>query len=165
MLKPGQELKFKYSGLFQSVIVNFKTTETAVGYTITVSADIKLPILKKTYQLSTDFSKDSLNWLSHVPVHETHQSGQRVEKTQEFASALDPITFFMKLHSGEWAEPNVQMLIGKKLVNLEVNKLADGYQVKRKDKDQQLIVRKDSQGIKTLEVPVPVLGSLKISRS
>lgn len=168
-MQSGQTLRFKYSGLFQSAYVNFICSETAsplLVKTISCEARIQLPILKKSYEVSSDYSSGTLDWLAHAPLHEVPGVAERVLNSFDLqkSQVLDPVTFFMRIHEGEWLEPTVKILIGHKVVVLEVHKISGGYQIQRPDKNQQLIVRKDSTGILALEIPIPIIGTLSLKR-
>jgi hypothetical protein len=164
-MQSGQVLRFKYSGLLQSAFVNFTCTEDDIK-TIACEARVQLPILKKTYVVSSDYTPGTWDWIAHIPLHEAHASAEKVSNSDNLRqqNVLDPVTFFMKIHEGEWNEPTVKMLISHKIVTLEVHKIPKGYQIKRPEKNQQLIVCKDDQGISALEIPIPVLGTLSLKR-
>jgi hypothetical protein len=164
-MQSGQTLRFKYSGLFQSVHVIFTCTEETVKI-ISCEARVQLPILKKTYTVATEYTPGTLDWVAHEPLHEPSHSVEKIPNNPDLqmSHVLDPVTFFMKLHEGEWTEPTIKMLINHKVVTLEVHRISEGYQIKRPDKNQQLIVRKDAQGIAALEIPVPVIGTLSLKR-
>jgi hypothetical protein len=164
-MQSGQTLRFKYSGLFQSAHVTFTCTEQSVKV-ISCEARVQLPILKKTYEVSTEYTPGTLAWVAHEPLHEPSHKVEKIPNNPDLqmSQVLDPVTFFMKLHEGEWEEPVIKMLINHKVVTLEVHKIPEGYQIKRPDKNQQLIVRKDAQGIVALEIPVPVIGTLSLKR-
>jgi hypothetical protein len=158
-----EELRFKYSGLFQNVDIRiFQSAENGSRYTITAEADIKLPIMKKTYQVSTEFDGD--RWIAQTPPYEKGSKPWRVERKDSMGDAKAPAEFFMDIHMGEYNEPTVKLAIGDKIVELDVIKLRDGYEVKRRDKDQKLILRKDARGISALEVPLPIIGNLVVKR-
>jgi len=157
------ELRFKYSGFLQNVDIRiYQSASNGSRYTITADAEIKLPILKKSYTVSTEFDGD--NWIAQTPPHEKGTKGWRVERKPSHGDAKDPAQFFMDLNQGEWTEPAVKLAIGDKVVEVEVKKIKDGYEIKRHDKDQRLIIRKNAQGISALEVPLPVIGNVVIKR-
>jgi len=164
-MQKGEDLVFKYSGLFQNVEVRIFNASKGSDREVAVDADIKLPILKKQFVTATKYKGDSWDWEEHFPIREADGNVWSVKKSAEHGEALDPITFFMELHLGDYDGDAVKLLLGKKVVELDVAKVKNGYQIKRRDKDQSLIVRKDARGIAALELPVPVLGSLSIKRA
>lgn len=158
-----EELRFKYSGLFQNVDIRiFQSAEQGSRYTISAEAEIKLPIMKKTYLVSTEFDGDQ--WIAQTPPYEKGNKPWRVERKESVGDAKAPAEFFMDLHLGEYEEPTVRLAIGDKVIQLEVSKLKDGYEVKRKDKEQRLIIRKDSRGVSALEIPLPIIGNIVVKR-
>ncbi len=158
-----KELRFKYSALFQNVEIRlFATDMGGDKKIITADADIKLPILKKSYTTITEIN--SSGWVAQTPLHEKGTKGWRVERKQSHGDALDPISFFLHLDQFDWTQETVRMAIGDKVVELSVSKLVNGYQIQRQDKEQKLIVKKDHTGITSLEIPVPVIGNLIIKR-
>jgi hypothetical protein len=162
-MKQGEELKFRYSGLFQEVKIRiFQSSQQGSKYTISAEADIKLPILKKSYLTDTEF--DASGWLAQCAPYEKGAKPWRVERNPEHGDVHDPISFFLNLHKGDWDAETVKLAIGNKVVELDVIQLKNGYEVKRRDKDQKLIVRKDSVGIVALEIPLPVIGTVSIKR-
>ena len=158
-----EELRFKYSGLFQNVDIRmYKSAESSAGYTLTADADIKLPILKKVYTTSTEFEGGV--WRAQMPLHEKGSRGWRVERKESHGNAYDPVSFFLEIHNQGWNEPTVFLAIGDKVIELDVIALNSGYEIKRRDKEQRLIVKKNEHGICALEIPIPVLGNIVIKR-
>lgn len=162
-----EEIRFKYSGLFQNVDVRIYQSEVDSSskgsrYTIMAEADIKLPIMKKTYLVATEFDGD--NWVAQTPPFEKGQKPWRVERKDSHGDAKAPAEFLMELNAGDYCEPTVRLAIGDKVIELDVQKLKDGYEVRRRDKEQRLIIRKSPSGISALEVPLPILGNLVIKR-
>lgn len=164
LLKKGESLNFRYSAFFQSVDIKLFCEDSGDGPEITCQADVKIPVLKKNYLTSTVYDEGSCQWREHSPVREESAAKQRVVNSPEFREAMDPITFFLTLHSKGWTLNFVKLLIGSKIVVLDVTDLGDGYEVRRQDKDQRLIVRRDAEGIRAIEIPIPVLGSITIKR-
>lgn len=159
----GPELNFKYSGLFQNVHVRiFSASESGGKQTVSVEADVKLPILKKSFVTSTAF--DNGQWTTHYPVVDASGPRYEVLRTKEHGDALDPISFLLTLDRAGWAESTVKLLVGKKVIELDVVPVKNGYEIKRRDKDQRLIVRKDSRGISAIEIPVPIIGTVSMKR-
>lgn len=159
----GEELNFKYSGLFQNVQVHiFTSSQKEDKHTVTVEADVKLPILKKKFVTSTEYRGEE--WLVHEPIVEDSAKPYRVERSRDHGDVLDPISFLLTLDSGEWEAPSVRLLVGNKVIELDVSTVKNGYEIKRRDKDQRLIVRKDVNGIAAIDIPVPVLGNVSIKR-
>lgn len=158
-------MSFRYRALFQALDIKFlRTQHSDESFSVHCEAEIKLPILKKNYQVSTDFLNEYLNWQKHRPISEVGAEVRTVEKNFENNQALDPVGFFMILDQSEWHSPEVHLLIGNKQVVLNVTKTKEGYLVQRKDKDQKLIVCKNKNGIEKIEIPVPVIGSVTLQR-
>ncbi|MBY0383590.1 hypothetical protein K2X05_00395 [bacterium] len=165
MSQPQEIMSFRYRALFQALDIRFLRTQLADGnFSIRCEAQIKLPILKKNYQVSTDFLNEYLNWQKHRPVSEVGAEIKIIEKNSENNHAIDPVGFFMHLDQAEWTSPDVNLLIGNKQVVLSVTKTDVGYLVQRKDKDQKLIVCKNKNGIEKIEIPVPVIGAVFLER-
>ncbi len=158
-----EDLNFKYSGLFQDVKIRiYQSAKSGTKHTIAADADIKLPILKKSYTVATEF--DEGKWIAQCAPHEKGAQPWRVERRADMHDVHDPISFFLDLHTGDWSEATVKLAIGGKVVELDVISLKDGYEIKRRDKDQKLIVRKNAKGILALEIPLPVIGTISIKR-
>lgn len=166
-------LAFRYRGLFQSVDIRFFKKDLAQGCKVVCEAEVKLPILKKSYRLDTDYADDFSVWVLHTPAHEKGTTMPSVLReqvyNQEFLlEVLEPIGFFLLLDKGLWSKNSVNLLVGKKIVTLDVLVLEDGknqrLEVKRREKDQKLLVHFNADGISKIEVPVPVIGSLSLDR-
>lgn len=167
-MSPGDTLRFSYSAFLQKAEVVFtakKNSDTGVG--ISCRADVKLPMLKKSFQTSTTYKNHDLSsWLEHIPLCElnTPSPGICMSNDDSFQGAIDPVTFFMKLHQKSWEGDSVRLIIGRRVAQLQVKKIFDGYDVSRPEKDQRLIARLDNNGISKIEIPVPVIGTLSLVR-
>jgi hypothetical protein len=165
MSQSQEIMSFRYRALFQALDIRFlRTTLLDGNFSIHCEAEIKLPILKKNYQVSTDFLNEYLNWQKHRPISEIGAETKTIEKNSENHQALDPVGFFMHLDQQDWAHPEVTLLIGNRQVVLNVTKTNMGYVVQRKDKEQKLIVCKNKSGIEKIEIPIPVIGSVSLER-
>ncbi len=165
MSKTNQDtLSFRYSGFLQNVEIQIGPQHTATGYRVICQAKLKLPILKKNFTTWTLFSDENLGWLSHSPVCEEGAEEKKVEKQQFTTNAIDPIGFFLMIERGEWKADKVCLIIGAKEVVLDVKRTDDEIEVSRPEKSQKLILKIKNQKIESLEVPIPVLGNLRINR-
>lgn len=164
-MKSGEEIVFSYSALFQSINIRIKHIPGEDNDVVVCEAEIKLPILKKTFITKTHFIKDTLDWVFHHPVSEKIEENKQLAKSSENEHAIDPIGFFMHLHKQTWNKDHVDMLIGQKIVRFVVSKNAQGYEIKRMDKDQYLFVNiSDQHGAKSIELPLPMLGNILVKR-
>jgi hypothetical protein len=157
-------MSFRYRALFQSLDIHFFKTMNEKSITIFCEADIKLPILKKSYRTSTEFSVDEMNWLRHSPVQEAGGEEKWVSKNQDLEQSVDPIGFFMMFDHSSWSASEVNLLIGAKVVNLAVKKIEGGHEISRPEKNQKLRVISSSRGIEKIEVPLPVIGAVAVER-
>ncbi|MCB9072673.1 MAG: hypothetical protein H6623_03560 [Bdellovibrionaceae bacterium] len=157
-------LRFRYSAFLQNVEIEISSKSQGDAYHVDCFADLKLPILKKQFTTQTTFADKGLRWLSHQPVAEKGQTLPHVTPDKYPEGAIDPIGFFLKLHRQEWLGDSVCLVVGGKAVMLDVKQLPDGFEVARPEKNQKLIVRTGVNGIEQLEVPLPVIGALKIKR-
>lgn len=163
-MKTEQILGFRYKGLFQLLEIRFFKTPQDTSYKIHCEANIQLPLLKKQYCVSTAFLDGHRDWQTHSPVYEKGAGEIEIEKNQSHGEALDPIGFFLSLHEGEWLASEVQLLIGRRIVSLDVIKTQKGYEVSRKDKNQKLIFSRGKDGIDKIEIPIPVIGTVSVVR-
>lgn len=159
-----QILAFRYKGLFQLLDIRFFKSHHETSYKIECEANIQLPLLKKQYQVSTVFLGNHRNWHKHSPVFEKGAEEHEIERNQNHGEALDPIGFFMTLHEEEWQTNKVQLLIGPRIVSLDVHKTPTGYEVSRKDKNQKLVFIKGKKGIEKIEIPLPVIGTVSVAQ-
>lgn len=163
-MKTEQILAFRYKGLFQLLEIRFFKTTSENTQKIHCDANIQLPLLKKQYQVSTVFLQTYKEWKTHSPVCEKGASANEILRQAMHGESLDPIGFFMTLHREEWLSDSVDLLIGQKIVRLDVKKTSAGYEISRKDKNQKLIVVKGNDGIKKIEIPLPVIGTVTVDR-
>lgn len=164
MSSKPDSLKFQYSGFLQNVNISLQGADVEGGYKVTCTAQLKLPILKKNFVTWTLFKDRNLEWLEHSPVCEENAEVRRVVRSSYSPNAVDPIGFFLKIDRKQWASNAVQLVIGSKEVGLQVVQEPKTVIVERAEKNQKLIMNMNASGIETLEVPVPVIGSLKIKR-
>lgn len=166
-MRPGEQLKFYYSGLLQKAEVFFSCREKdASGYEIICSANVKLPVLKKSFETKTYYEEELSSWSTHYPIVEKGSHSPEVQRTSDLKEegVLDPVTFFMKIHRHEWSGAKAKLLVGKRIVDLVIDKNWKGYEISRQDKDQKVFLIMDGSGILALEIPVPVLGTLSLKR-
>ncbi len=164
-------LTFRYRGLFQFAEIRFHKIKLEQGYKIICEAEVKLPILKKSYSMSTDYRDDLLLWSEHTPAHENGTLGKSVAREQIYTKesnieVLDPIGFFLLLDEDAWTQNNVNLLIGPKIITLDLahENRSETLEIRRREKDQKLIVHRNEGRISKIEIPVPVLGSLSLER-
>lgn len=167
-MKAGDKLKFKYSGLFQSAEVTFKRSEGS-GEFISCVAQVSLPILKKSAKFITEYSDNGdhlKDWLSTEFSLDEDEAMSHVDNDDDYRAqgVMDLVTFFMTLHEGEWNASEAKVLVSKHAVTLSVKKTSNGYEVRRPDRDQKLFITKDAHGIFSIDIPVPVLGTLSLKR-
>ncbi len=164
-MRARQEIMtFRYRALFQSLDVKFFKTQKEKSFLIECEADIKLPVLKKSYVVATEFSNSSQDWIRHAPVREKGAQEKWVEKDSNNSSAIDPVGFFMMFEENAWTGTQVSLLIGAKVVDLAVYKVDNGFEISRPEKNQKLRVITSPQGIKKIEVPLPVIGAVGVER-
>ena len=157
-------MSFRYRALFQSLDIRFFNTSSAGSFTTRCEAEIKLPILKKSFQTSSEFAKDYSEWLRHAPVCETSANEIWLSKNKDNEQAQDPIGFFMMFDQQEWTKPDVHLLIGAKVVKLTVEKIDNVYEISRPERNQKLRVVTSSRGIEKLEIPLPIIGTVSVDR-
>ncbi len=157
-------LRFQYSGFLQNVQIHLQGEDTSAGYKVTCTANLKLPVLKKKFLTWTLFKDSNLNWLEHSTVVEEGKPEKRVVRSNFSADAVDPIGFFLMIDRKQWSNDTVKLVIGSKEVALDVIYEKDSVTVARPEKNQKLVMRLGRRGIETLEVPVPVIGNLRIER-
>ena len=157
-------LSFSYRGLFQSAEIHFFKQTQNLGYKVICEADIKLPVMKKNYEVATLFQDNFFSWIEHTPVFEKNTPQNTVRRDEIQGKGLDPIGFFMQIDQVGWTEPEVHLLIGKRVVVLEVENRGSALEVRRPDKDQKLIIHKDKKGITKIEIPLPFIGSISLKR-
>lgn len=157
-------MSFRYRALFQSLDIRFFKTPTAGSFTIYCEAEIKLPMLKKSYRTASEFANDTSEWLRHAPVHEKSVEEKWLSKNKENDQANDPIGFFMMFDQQRWAEPYVHLLIGAKVIKLAVEKIENGFEISRPEKNQKLRVISGPRGIEKLEIPLPIIGTVSVDR-
>lgn len=167
-MKPGDKLRFKYSGLLQSAEVTFKKSESP-GSFISCVAQVSIPILKKTAKFITEYADEGdhlQDWSSTEFSLDEGEAMSHVDNNEEYRSqnVMDLVTFFMTLHEGEWNSSEAKVLVSKHVVSLKVIKTSNGYEVRRPDRDQKLFITKDVKGIFSIDIPVPVLGTLSLKR-
>lgn len=92
----------------------------------------------------------------------THE--KTVTKDSYSQGAVDPIGFFLKLHRREWLGDTVNLVIGAREVPLQVSREENQITVSRPEKNQRLVIMMGKEGIEALEIPIPVLGSLRVQR-
>lgn len=157
-------LKFQYSGFLQNVQISIQGDSVAQGHKVTCTANLKLPILKKNFITWTLFRDHNLDWVEHSPVAEAGSEERIVREENYSQHAIDPIGFFLRIDQGKWTEPQVKLVIGAKEVLLDVLQEKNTVTVARPEKNQKLIMKMGEKGIEALEVPIPVIGNLKIKR-
>ena len=157
-------MSFRYRALFQSLDIRFFQTTAKDSFTTHCEAEIKLPILKKSYKTASEFKGTYEDWIRHAPVHEATAEEKWLSKNEDNNLAHDPIGFFMMFDQKLWEGPNVNLLIGAKVVALEVEKIKNGFEISRPSKDQKLRVITSSRGIEKLEVPLPIIGTVSVDR-
>lgn len=155
---------FRYRALFQSLDIRLFNSSSADSFTTHCEAEIKLPILKKTYRTASEFANNYSEWLRHAPVREKAAEERWVSKNKDNEQALDPIGFFMMFDQHMWSEPHVQLLIGAKVIKLTVEKISDGFEISRPEKEQKLRIVTSSRGIEKLEIPLPIIGTVSVDR-
>lgn len=159
-------MSYRYRAFLQAVDVYFFREDQERTFKIICEAEIKLPLFKKEFSTSTEFNGGYSNWIQHWPVHEKGLDSKKVQRDQfGAADVIDPIGFFMRLDEAEWPESSVHLLVGAKSVHLDVLKVNQGLEVRRREKDQKLILKKDAQGIQKIEVPIPVIGNIVVERN
>lgn len=87
-----------------------------------------------------------------------------VTKDSYSQEAVDPIGFFLKLHRREWVGDTVNLVIGAREVPLQLSREKNQIRVSRPEKNQSLVIKMGNEGIEALEIPIPVLGSLRVQR-
>lgn len=157
-------LRFQYSGFLQDVQIVINGEASGDSYKVTCSAKLKLPILKKNYITWTLFRDQRLGWIEHATVAEEGASPRMVKRESFSDKAIDPIGFFLKINRREVVDDKVTLVIGAKEITLDVVQSGNSVVVARPEKNQKLIMIMGTRGIERLEVPVPVIGNLKIER-
>ncbi len=164
-MNPRQELmSFRYRALFQSLDIRFFKTTKQESFTIHCEAEIKLPMIKKSYKTASEFKTNFEEWLKHAPVHEMNASENWLQRNKENEHAQDPVGFFMMFNQGIWSASSVNLLIGAKVVKLAVKNIENGFEISRPEKDQKLRVITSTRGIEKLEVPLPLIGAVSVDR-
>lgn len=164
MTTSQDSLTFRYSGFLQNVDIQIQGHEVADGYKVTCLAKLKLPILKKNFITWTLFSDKKIQWVQHSPVSEDTAQERLVKKEQFSPHATDPIGLFLKINRGEWTDKKVHLVIGAKEVVLDVLFEKDMIVIARPEKNQKLNIKMGPSGIQALEVPLPVIGNIRIPR-
>lgn len=158
-------LKFVYKGFLQSVEIQIFCEPQSEGiYRAFCEAKLKLPILKKNFTTWTTFSTEDHQWQEHSPVCEQGQEEKKVTKDSFSGEAEDPIGFFLKIHRREWQGDKVSLVVGAREVPLQLSREKNQITVSRAEKNQTLVIKMGHEGIEALEIPVPVLGSLRVQR-
>lgn len=157
-------LVFKYSAFLQNVEIHIESQETPKGLKVLCRAQVQLPILKKKFSTWTLFENSQLNWIHHSPVCEEGLQTMTIHKDQCASDTTDPIGLFLKIHANQWYADQVKLLIGKREVVLKVERQPNTTIVSRPEKNQKLIIKTGEDGVEALEVPIPILGTLKIKR-
>ncbi len=158
-------MRYRYRALLQSVDIVFFRKDLSRSFEIICEAELKLPLLKKTFTTSTEFLDSYSDWVQHSPVLEKGAEKKIIRREQiESQDAIDPVGFFMLLNASDWNQNSVHLLIGAKTVQLDVNPVPQGFEVRRREKEQRIIVKKDAQGIQKIEIPVPVIGNVVVER-
>ncbi len=157
-------MSFRYRALFQSLDIRFFSKSGVRSFTTHCEAEIKLPLLKKSYRTASEFANNYSEWLRHAPVRENAAEERWLSKNKDNEQAQDPIGFFMMFEQHIWNEPHVHLLIGAKVIKLKVEKIADGFEICRPEKDQKLRVITSSRGIEKLEIPLPIIGTVSVDR-
>ena len=162
-------LTFRYRGLFQSAEIRFFKKNLESGHKIICEGDVRLPLLKKSYAMNTNFTDDLFSWSSHTPAFEKGATNQPIDRQEAHAEVLDPIGFFLLLDEDLWTKDSVNLLIGNKTVTLDVvsdpsGSRSNSVEIRRRGKDQKLIVHREKNRISKIEIPVPVIGSLCLER-
>ncbi len=157
-------MSFRYRALFQSLDIRFFKTSSAGSFTTRCEAEIKLPILKKSFRTASEFANDYSEWLRHAPVHEKSTEQIWLSKNKDNEQAQDPIGFFMMFDQQMWTDPHVHLLIGAKVIKLAVVQIENGFEISRPEKNQKLRVITSSRGIEKLEIPLPIIGTVSVDR-
>ncbi len=157
-------MSFRYRALFQSLDIRFFKTFSAELCTIHCEADITLPIIKKSYRTASEFANHSSEWMRHAPVHEKTVEEKWLSRNKDNEQAHDPIGFFMLFDQQTWTEPYVDLLIGAKVIKLAVEKIENGFEMSRPEKNQKLRVITSPRGIEKLEIPLPIIGTVSVDR-
>lgn len=156
---------YRYRALFQSVDIQFFRREHAQSFEIICEAEIKLPLLKKSFITSTEFLNDYSMWTKHSPIFEKSAENKTIQREEiQSKDILDPVGFFMLLNEAEWTDDKVHLLIGAKTVALDVLSTSTVIEVRRPEKNQKIILKKNEQGIQKIEIPVPVIGNVVVER-
>ena len=158
-------MSYRYRALFQSVDLFFFRQNLKQTFKIICEAKVQLPLLKKSFETSTEFLGDYLAWVQHWPLQEKGSEEKKILRNQISSEKVyDPVGFFMHLNESKWEEKNVQMLVGMKTVCLDVETITQGLEIRRREKEQRLILRKGEMGIEKIEVPLPIIGNVVVER-
>jgi hypothetical protein len=164
-MKRRQEImRFRYSAVFQSVEIRFYQEQFEENISVYCEADVKLPLINKSYLVSTTFLNSYDNWLVHNPVREISTPQKSIEKNENNCQAMDPVGLFILLEKEDFAKKEVDLLVGARVLRFNVNVAGNKVVVQRQDKEQKLVLHKSQGRIEKIEVPVPVLGNLSIKR-
>lgn len=164
-LGPKHEVMcFSYKAFLQSLDIRFFKTQKKDTYIYSCEADVKLPILKKSYVTATEYKNESLEWVSHAPLYEQHEEPRWMNKNEDIEAAWDPIGFFMSFEKSPPLKEPVTLLVGAKKVNLEIQNIKGGYEVSRPEKKQSLRLIVSDKRIEKIEIPLPMIGSVSMKR-
>ncbi len=155
---------FSYKAFLQSLDIRFFKTQKKDTYILSCEAEVKLPILKKSYITATEYKNESLEWVSHAPLYEQHADPRWVNKNEDNEAAWDPIGFFMSFEKSLPIKESVTLLVGTKIVNLDIQNIKGGYEVSRAEKKQSLRLIVSDKRIKKIEIPLPIIGNVSVER-
>lgn len=166
MLQPGESLEFKYKGFLQEARLKINSKSHGDLIEVSMVATVKLPILSKIFYASSFFCKETSQWKKHVSLSEDPKNSTFFDQLPDSTGgSYDPLQFFLYLHTGGTPESKVALgLTATKHADIEVEESGAEIFLKRKEKDQALKIRRDSQGIESLSVTVPLLGDLELKR-